>query len=85
MLQAFFANLSIAILDGAYREPHGQPFVAAPVVNSKMVNGSAPDLFRSPLCLTSIEFLPQYLPAVALSRWEVFLQYRCKQTAFARS
>jgi hypothetical protein len=31
VLQAFFANLSVATLDGAHRKPYGKPFVAAPV------------------------------------------------------
>jgi len=30
MLQACFANLSIATLDGAHRKPYGKPFVTAP-------------------------------------------------------
>jgi hypothetical protein len=34
-----------AILDGARRTPYGKPFVAAPSVNRKVVNRSAPDLF----------------------------------------
>jgi hypothetical protein len=33
MLQACFANLAIAIFDGAHRKPYGKPLVAAPVVN----------------------------------------------------
>ena len=45
MLQACFANLAHAYLDGARRTPYGKPFVAAPGVNTKGVNRSAPDLF----------------------------------------
>jgi hypothetical protein len=45
MLPAFFANLSLAISDGARRKPYGKPFSWPPAINSKMVNGSALDLF----------------------------------------
>ena len=42
MLEACFANLAIAILDGARPTLYGKPFVAAPGVNTNGVNRSAP-------------------------------------------
>ena len=39
----------IVVLEGARRTPFGKPFVAAPGVNTKLVNRSAPDLF--PACI----------------------------------
>ena len=57
LLQVFFANLSIASLDGAGRKLHGKPFVAAPVVNSTLVNGSTPDL-SPPTHVLNKHFIP---------------------------
>ena len=63
MRQAFFANLSIAILDGAHRKSYGKPLVAAPVVNPKLVNGSEPDLFPLTIVLNK-----HFIPAAITSR-----------------
>jgi hypothetical protein len=45
LLPACFTILATAILDGARCAVYGEPFVAAPSVNMKMVNRSAQDLF----------------------------------------
>jgi hypothetical protein len=58
MLQACFANRAFAVLDGAHRKPYCKPFVAAPAVNSKMVNRSAPDLFPA-MGLVKKSFIPR--------------------------
>jgi hypothetical protein len=64
MLQVCFANLSIA--DGAHRE--GKPFVAAPVVNSNMVNRSAPDLFPL-ICLVKKSYIRRKTWTIAPAVW----------------
>ena len=66
MLQACFANLAIAILDGAHRKPYGKPIVAAPVVNTNAVNRSAPDLFPVSIMLKE-QFIPAQKKSGALS------------------
>jgi hypothetical protein len=53
----------IAILDGACRTPHGKPSVAAPSVNLKLVNRSAPDLFPLTIVLNK-----HFIPAAITSR-----------------
>jgi hypothetical protein len=45
MLQARFANMAIAIPDGARGAPFGKMFVVAPGFNTNVVNRRAPDLF----------------------------------------
>ena len=62
------------ILDGgSNREPYGKPFIATPAVNTKMVNGSARDLFP-PICLVKIWFIPREKRAFAPSVWMSAIQ-----------
>ena len=55
------------ILKGAWRTPNGKPFVAAPGLNTKLVNRSAPELFPVTNLINK-----QFIPAAITSRRACF-------------
>jgi hypothetical protein len=55
------------MLDGARRTPYGKPFVAAPSINIKTVNKSAPDLFPAACMLKKSSIQREKWSTVPLS------------------